>query len=158
MKQKNWFGGGMECWTMLAIAASILLPWYGVQDDFNWLRDFDAIFRDDGSANGWLQAAAFQRPWLFLPLVAPLVALGTLFFRARRAQGFILLGSVVGATMACSCTRHMPLTERPMTLKRLLTRLMAMAWRLFWTSCLTTSARKGIICPCCHQTSSIKTG
>jgi iron(III) transport system permease protein len=93
MKQKNWFGGVPGCWAMLAIAASALLPWYGVQDDFNWLRDFGTIFHDEASANAWLQAAEFQRPWLFLPLIAPLVALGGLFLCARRGQGLILLGS-----------------------------------------------------------------
>ena len=93
MKQKNWFGGVPECWALLAIAASALLPWYGVQDDFSWLRAFEAILHDDASANAWMQAAAFQRPWLFVPLIAPFVALGGLFLGARRTQAFVLLGS-----------------------------------------------------------------
>ncbi|KQV45195.1 iron ABC transporter permease [Massilia sp. Root335] len=93
MKQKNWFGGVPECWALLAIAAAALLPWYGVPDDFNWLRDFGTVLHDDTAANAWMQAAAFQRPWLFLPLIAPFVALGGLFLGARRAQAFVLLGS-----------------------------------------------------------------
>ena len=54
MKQKTWFGGVPECWALLAIAASALLPWYGVQDDFNWLHDAGAIFSDEASANALL--------------------------------------------------------------------------------------------------------
>jgi len=93
MKQKTWFGGVPGGWAILAIAASVLLPWYGVPDDFKWLRDFGAIFSDVDSANAWLQAVEFQRPWLFLPLMAPIIALGGRFLRARRGQALILLGS-----------------------------------------------------------------
>ncbi len=97
MKPKTLYADSASGWALLALAASLLLPWYGVQDDFSWTRGYGAVFGDIGAANGWLQATHYQRPWLLLPLLAPLAAgLGLLLCKTRRALGLVLAGA--GAT------------------------------------------------------------
>ncbi|HEX7987958.1 MAG TPA: iron ABC transporter permease [Duganella sp.] len=97
MKTNTLYADAASGWVLLALAASLLLPWYGVQDDFSWTRGYAAVFGDPGAANGWLQAGRFQRPWLLLPLIAPLAAgLGLLLCKTRRALGLVLAGA--GAT------------------------------------------------------------
>jgi len=91
MKHKPLFGAA-QWWAIVAIAASLLLPWYGLPDDFKLLRDFSGMFSNGATANAWTQAADFQHPWLFVPLFAPFIAVGGLFLCGRRGQGLILLG------------------------------------------------------------------
>ena len=91
MKQKTLYADAASGWALLAIVASLFLPWYGLQDNFNWTRDYAAVFGNIDAANGWLQAIEFQRPWLLVPLLAPLAAgLGLLLCKARRTQGLLL--------------------------------------------------------------------
>lgn len=81
-------------WALLALAASLLLPWYALPDDFSWSRDYGAVFGDIATANGWLQATDFNRSWLLLPLIAPLVAASALLLVPRRRErGLLLAGA-----------------------------------------------------------------
>jgi len=93
MKQSNLYGGAASGWTLLAILASLLLPWYGLPDDFHWMQDYGTVFRGSGAANGWVQAADYARPWLWLPVLAPLVAGFAILCEQRRSQGLLLLVS-----------------------------------------------------------------
>ncbi len=96
MKQKTLYADAASGWALLAIVAALFLPWYGVQDDFSWTRDYAAVFSDMAAANGWLQALHFQRPWLLAPLIAPLLAgLALILCKARRTQGLLLAGAAV---------------------------------------------------------------
>jgi iron(III) transport system permease protein len=90
MKQKTLFDDAASGWAALAIAASLLLPWYGVQDSFSWTRDYRMVFGDMAAANGWLHAVDFQRPWLWLPLAAPLLAMFAVLCERRRSKGLLL--------------------------------------------------------------------
>ncbi|MEO7581164.1 MAG: iron ABC transporter permease, partial [Massilia sp.] len=97
MKPTFNLGGAAPGWAALAIIASLLLPWYGLPDDFAWLRDYHTVFSAQAAANGWVQASDYQRPWLFLPLAAPLLAVFALMCERRRNQGLLLaFGAGIG--------------------------------------------------------------
>jgi iron(III) transport system permease protein len=98
MKREIYYSDASLGWAALALAASLLLPWYAVQDS-GWLGSYPALFGDAGMAPGWLQAAVHQRYWLWLPLVAPLLAMLAPLCPTRRSQG-LLLACVAGAGLA----------------------------------------------------------
>lgn len=90
MKTKTFNGDAASGWAVLALLASLLLPWYGVDDNVSWLNDYSAVFGGIAAANGWVQALHHQRPWLWVPLLAPLLALVALRCPGRRRQGLLL--------------------------------------------------------------------
>ncbi len=79
-------------WVLLAVAASILLPWYAVPDDVHWVTHYANLFNNADAANAWSQAAFHQRIWLWIPLVA-LVVCGQALTRDRRSQGIWLIAA-----------------------------------------------------------------
>lgn len=81
-----------KAWILLAIVASILLPWYAVPDDFNWVADYLNIFGNTDVANAWVQAAVHHKAWLWLPLLA-LVFCERALKRERHSQGTWLIAA-----------------------------------------------------------------
>ncbi|HEX7646208.1 MAG TPA: iron ABC transporter permease [Noviherbaspirillum sp.] len=85
-----------RAWIVLAIVASILLPWYAVSDDFSWTSGYLDVFRNTDNANAWVQAVMHQRPWLWMPLLA-LAACALALKRDRPSQGtWFIAASVCG--------------------------------------------------------------
>jgi iron(III) transport system permease protein len=104
MKTKTLYSDAALGWTVLALAATVLLPWYAVQDNFGWLHDYAGIFAGSESGNGWIQAAAGQGPMRWLPLLAALVPLAALPIRRRRVQALLLAWSGAAGVVAMLAT------------------------------------------------------
>lgn len=85
-----------QAWLAIAAAATILLPWYAVPDDFNWLSAYADVFGVSDVSNAWIQAGMQGRFWLWLPLISlGLAAFG--LTRGRRGQGvFLILAGTLG--------------------------------------------------------------
>jgi iron(III) transport system permease protein len=71
----------------LALAASFLLPWYWLPDDFSWIKSYGSIFFAEPSGNAWVQAFAHQRPWLLVALLTLLASAGAGFIAQRDLRG-----------------------------------------------------------------------
>jgi iron(III) transport system permease protein len=85
-----------KSWILLAVVASILLPWYAVPDDFNWVMDYLNVFGGADGANAWTHAALHHREWLWIPLFA-LVCCALALKRERRSQGtWLVIASACG--------------------------------------------------------------
>jgi iron(III) transport system permease protein len=78
-------------WVLLALLASLLLPWYSVPDDFIWSHDYLAVFGSADTANAWFQAALHKRFWLWAPIATLLLSFGLLMQENRRIQGIGLI-------------------------------------------------------------------
>ena len=88
MKQNTYLRDAAPAWAAFALAATVLLPWYAMQDG-GWLGNYGAIFGQAESAPGWLQATSHGRPWLWLALL-PLLAAFAPLLPQRRQQGLLL--------------------------------------------------------------------
>ncbi len=55
---------------VVALVATVLLPWYMLPDDFRWLKHYTGIFSSQQTGNAWVQALGYKRPWLLLALLS----------------------------------------------------------------------------------------
>ena len=81
-------------WLLLGLAAYVLLPWYFPQD-LSLLKSMSGIFGASETASGVVQAAAHQRPWLWVGLLGLVLALGAWFMPVGVGQGRVLVAASV---------------------------------------------------------------
>ncbi len=85
-------------WCMaLGVLAYVAFPWYAIQDT-NGLLSIPQVFSNDQAGNGLMQAAAYQRPWLWVGVVALALAAWGASMVPTKKQGTVLLAAgAVGA-------------------------------------------------------------
>jgi iron(III) transport system permease protein len=83
-------------WFFIALGslAYLVLPWYAIQDS-NGLLSIPQVFSNQQAGNGLMQASAYQRPWLWIGLVALAVAAFGARMEATKKQGSVLLAAGV---------------------------------------------------------------
>jgi iron(III) transport system permease protein len=80
----------------VGLLAYFLLPWYAIQDTA-WYSVLPQIMGGAETANGWVQAVTYGRPWLFAGLLGLTIAAVGLAVPAGRAQGnWFLAGGLTG--------------------------------------------------------------
>ena len=79
-------------WLALGVLAYLVLPWYAIQDA-NGLLSIGQVFSNEQAGNGVLQALRYGRSWLWLGLVALLLAAVAARMQPSRAQGTVLFGA-----------------------------------------------------------------
>ena len=94
---------GIWCCVLLGVLAYTFLPWFAIQDS-NGLLSIPQVFSTEQAGNGLMQAASFQRPWLWVGVVAlGLAAYGASMMPTKK-QGTVLMAAgifgVVGLVLA----------------------------------------------------------
>ena len=79
-------------WLALGVLAYLVLPWYAIQDA-NGLLSIGQVFSNEQAGNGVMQALRYGRSWLWLGLVALLLAAVAARMQPSRAQGTVLFGA-----------------------------------------------------------------
>ena len=85
---------GIWFFIALGVLAYLVLPWYAIQDS-NGLLSIPQVFSNQQAGNGLMQASAYQRPWLWIGLVALAVAAFGARMEATKKQGSVLLAAGV---------------------------------------------------------------
>ena len=81
----------------LGVLAYVAFPWYAIQDT-NGLLSIPQVFSNDQAGNGLMQATAYQRPWLWVGVVALALAAWGASMAPTKKQGTVLLAAgAVGA-------------------------------------------------------------
>ena len=79
------------------VLAYVAFPWYAIQDT-NGLLSIPQVFSNDQAGNGLMQAAAYQRPWLWVGVVAlALAALGASMVPTKKQGTVLVVAGAVGA-------------------------------------------------------------
>ena len=92
-------------WWCIAIGvlAYLVLPWYAIQDT-NGLLSIPQVFSNEQAGNGLVQASSYQRPWLWLGVVALVLAAVGAGMAPTKKQGSVLIAAgtlgVVGLMLA----------------------------------------------------------
>ncbi len=79
-------------WLALGVLAYLVLPWYAIQDA-NGLLSVPQVFSNEQAGNGVLQALRYGRSWLWVGVVALLLAAIGARMKPGRAQGTALLAA-----------------------------------------------------------------
>ena len=83
-------------WLLIGALGYLALPWYAVQDA-NGLTRIGQVFGDDQSANGLMQALAYDRGWLLWGVAGlVLAAVGAALPPGRRQSAALLAGGILG--------------------------------------------------------------
>jgi iron(III) transport system permease protein len=86
----------IHAWTLLGVAAYVLLPWYFLQRGSLWSA-LPGLFGGAVSANGLTQAVSHGRFWLWSGLAGLLLAgVGSLLPAGRRQGSVLVAGALVG--------------------------------------------------------------
>ena len=81
----------------LGVLAYVAFPWYAIQDT-NGLLSIPQVFSNDQAGNGLMQAAAYQRPWLWVGVLALALAAVGASMAPTKKQGTVLVAAgAVGA-------------------------------------------------------------
>ena len=94
---------GIWCCIALGLLAYAALPWYAIQDT-NGLLSIPQVFSNEQAGNGLLQASAYQRPWLWVGVIALVLAAFGATMTPTKKQGTVLMAAgalgVVGLMLA----------------------------------------------------------
>ena len=90
------FGLNLGIWCCIAVGvlAYLAFPWYAIQDT-NGLLSIPQVFSTEQAGNGILQASAYQRPWLWVGVVALAVAALAATMPPTKRQGTVLMAAGV---------------------------------------------------------------
>ncbi len=88
---------GIWCCVALGVLAYLALPWYAIQDT-NGLMSIPQVFSNEQAGNGLMQAGAYQRPWLWMGVIALMIAAFGASMSPTKKQGTVLIAAgVLGA-------------------------------------------------------------
>lgn len=86
----------IQAWTLLGVAAYVLLPWYFLQRGSLWSA-LPGLFGGTVSGNGLTQAVSHGRFWLWSGFAGLLLAgAGTFLTAGRRQGGVLVAGALLG--------------------------------------------------------------
>nr|MBA3593043.1 iron ABC transporter permease [Polaromonas sp.] len=89
---RQWLNSGIWSCIALGFLGYLAFPWYAIQDT-NGLLSIPQVFSNEQAGNGLMQAAEYQRPWLWVGLVAlAFAALGASMLPTKK-QGTVLLAA-----------------------------------------------------------------
>ena len=89
---------GIWCFVALGLLAYLAFPWYAIQDS-NGLLSIPQVFSSKQAGNGFMQAAAYQRPWLWLGLLALLfAAMGASMVPTKKQGAVLIAAGIFGVT------------------------------------------------------------
>jgi iron(III) transport system permease protein len=77
-------------WVALGLVAYLGFPWYAIQDA-NGLLSIPQVFSNDTAGNGFMQASAYGRPWLWLGVFGLGIAIYGALMQPTKNQGTVLL-------------------------------------------------------------------
>lgn len=80
------------CCIALGLVAYLVFPWYAIQDS-NGLLSIPQVFSNEQAGNGLMQASAYQRPWLWVGVVALVMAAFGASMEPTKKQGAVLLAA-----------------------------------------------------------------
>ena len=87
---------GIWCCVALGVLAYLAFPWYAIQDS-NGLLAIPQVFSNEQSGNGFIQASSYQRPWLWVGLVAlAAAAFGATMAPTKKQGGVLMAAGSVG--------------------------------------------------------------
>ena len=82
------------CFIAVGALAYLTVPWYAIQDS-NGLLSIPQVFSNEKAGNGLMQASAYQRPWLWVGILALCLAAVGASMRPTRKQGSVLMSAGV---------------------------------------------------------------
>jgi len=83
---------GIWCCIAIGVLAYLAFPWYAVQDS-NGLLSIPQVFSNEQAGNGLMQAGAYQRPWLWVGVVALAIAAFGASMVPTKKQGTVLMAA-----------------------------------------------------------------
>ena len=78
----------------LGVLAYLVFPWYAIQDS-NGLWSIPQVFSNDQAGNGLMQAVVYNRPWLWVGLLALIIAAFGASMTPTKKQGMVLVAAGV---------------------------------------------------------------
>ena len=85
---------GIWCCIVLGVLSYLALPWYAIQDT-NGLLSIPKVFSSEQAGNGLMQASVYQRPWLWVGVLALAIAAIGAGMVPTKKQGSVLVAAGV---------------------------------------------------------------
>ena len=91
-REQNHASINFGIWFCVAIGllAYVAFPWYAIQDS-NGLLSMPQVFSNEQTGNGLMQATSYQRPWLWVGIVALAIAAFGATMTPTKKQGTVLI-------------------------------------------------------------------
>ena len=85
---------GIWCCVAIGVLGYLVFPWYAIQDS-NGLLSIPQVFLNEQAGNGLMQAGVYQRPWLWVGVIALAIAAYGASMVPTKRQGTVLMAAGV---------------------------------------------------------------